>query len=628
MYQKYWNLLKKPFLNTFDRDLIFFTKSLSKVYNLMLFALIEGKESLILLGNKGSGKSHLISMLFDELNEERNFIIINCYNGFDKAALLSELSSKLQERIKEQKLDSSISIINNLKRSYQVDNLPIVLVLDNAHLIEEQAVFQEFDSIVELWQKRELLSNIILSGRVALADILETSSSLIAKVGIIFRLESFTLNNIENYINHRLNICGQKQKIFTPQAIEFISEYSRDDLSIVNQLCRLSMIAAAQKSRKDIDVGLISSIINEYKEILEKSIDLSKPETKEVYDEEKAEYLKDKKTLTSKEDAKLEELTEEGFSKIIEKQPLEERAEAQEIYQKAYHYIVEIIESFEAKDSADLSKVAFYAEAIVSDLEKNNALLLEAFKPTDGYDLAKHMLDVSIIAVKIGKGMNYKKADLLKLAQVGMLHDVGMVKVPRSIIEKPDSLNNKEFSEIKKHPAMSYQLIKSQGKKYEWIADIVYQEHEREEGKGYPQGLKGEEIHEFARIIGAADIFIAWSHNRPWRKRLTFYNALQEVIKLRDKFLSPKVIKAFIKEFSIFPLNSYVQLNNGEIGKVISIDKNNLMRPVIQIISDYKGRLLKKHKEISLSDTPFLFITKAIKEEELPFKGGMSESQS
>jgi HD-GYP domain-containing protein (c-di-GMP phosphodiesterase class II) len=291
---------------------------------------------------------------------------------------------------------------------------------------------------------------------------------------------------------------------------------------------------------------------------------------------------------------------------------------ARELYQEIYGYISDILENFEQSEKADLRKISYFAEKIVENLIQSNALLLEALKPAKGYDLARHMVNVAMISLKIGNGLGYKNKDLIRLVQVGLLHDVGMIKIPRSIIEKPTYLTDDEFNEIKKHPIYSYELIKAQGKQYEWIAEIAYQEQERENGKGYPRGLTGNEIHEYARIIGVADIFEAYSNNRAWRKNLIYYDALQEVIRLRDESLPAYIIKALINEFSIFPLNSFVQLNNGEIGKVISIDKKNLMRPVIQIIYDAKGKPLKEFKNIALSKIPFLFITKALKEEELP----------
>ncbi len=621
MYLEYWNLEKEAFLNTYDRNSIFITPQLSRVFNVMLLSLIEEKALLLLSGDKGTGKTHLIKMLKDELKAEIPFIIITCFEGFDKTSFLNEIGFNLSHGNDRDILESINQIYTTLKKEYKIAQKPFVLVLDNAHLIEDEEVLQYINNLLLLSHKGTQLSNIILSGRNPLKDKFEKGPKLLRQANQNLNLEKFTKEQTIKYIQHRLIINGKEQKIFADNAVELISEFSNGDIKLVNLLCRLGMIVAAQKGIKIIDAPLLKLIIDEYKLIIEKIESISKVALEKTARTEwqdsianSAESSEKKASVKGKNTVEQEEI-----SSIIERiASSEEIVKARELYQEIYAYLSDILENLEQSEKANLSKISYYAEKIVENLDQSNALLLEALKPSKGYDLARHMVNVAMISLKIGNGLGYKNKDLIRLVQVGLLHDVGMIKIPLSIIEKPTYLTDDEFNEIKKHPTYSYQLIKAQGKQYEWIAEIAYQEQERENEKGYPRGLKGNEIHEFARIIGVADIFEAYSNNRAWRKNLIYYDALQEVIRLRDESLPAYIIKALINEFSIFPLNSFVQLNNAEIGKVISIDKKNLMRPVIQIIYDAKGKPLKEFKNIALSKIPFLFITKALKEEELP----------
>jgi len=621
LYLEYWNLEKEAFLNTYDRNSIFITPQLSRVFNVMLLSLIEEKALLLLSGDKGTGKTHLIKMLKDELKAEIPFIIITCFEGFDKTSFLNEIGFNLSHGNDRDILESINQIYTTLKKEYKIAQKPFVLVLDNAHLIEDEEVLQYINNLLLLSHKGTQLSNIILSGRNPLKDKFEKGPKLLRQANQNLNLEKFTKEQTIKYIQHRLIINGKEQKIFADNAVELISEFSNGDIKLVNLLCRLGMIVAAQKGIKIIDAPLLKLIIDEYKLIIEKIESISKVALEKTARTEwqdsianSAESSEKKASVKGKNTVEQEEI-----SSIIERiASSEEIVKARELYQEIYAYLSDILENLEQSEKANLSKISYYAEKIVENLDQSNALLLEALKPSKGYDLARHMVNVAMISLKIGNGLGYKNKDLIRLVQVGLLHDVGMIKIPLSIIEKPTYLTDDEFNEIKKHPTYSYQLIKAQGKQYEWIAEIAYQEQERENEKGYPRGLKGNEIHEFARIIGVADIFEAYSNNRAWRKNLIYYDALQEVIRLRDESLPAYIIKALINEFSIFPLNSFVQLNNAEIGKVISIDKKNLMRPVIQIIYDAKGKPLKEFKNIALSKIPFLFITKALKEEELP----------
>jgi HD-GYP domain-containing protein (c-di-GMP phosphodiesterase class II)/type II secretory pathway predicted ATPase ExeA len=622
LYQKFWNLKKDAFLNAFDRDSIFFPPQLSRVFNVMLLSLIEGKSLLVLSGDKGTGKTHLIHALEDELNSEMSFVIIPCFEGFDSTSFINELGFGFKKCDELGTIQSMNQYYTIVKKEYNIDQKPLVFVFDNAHLISDDAVFQEINNLFLLSYKKTQVANIILSGRNQLINKLKKGSKLLAQANINLNLEKLTKEQIKEYIQHRLVINGQEQKIFQSDAAELISDFSNGDLKLVNLLCRLGMIAAAQKGIKNINALLLKSIIDEYKQIAEKIERINNTALEEiVFTESQAplEKLAESKEIIHTFEEEKTEVEQEEISSIIERLPSdEETAKAQDLYKGVHTYISDILENLEHTEKADLSGIFSYAEEIVNSIEKSNALLLQALKPSKGYNLARHLINVAIISLKIGRGLGYKNKDLIRLVQVGLLHDVGMIKIPRSIIEKPTYLTDDEFNEVKKHPIYSYQLIKNQGKQYEWIADIAYQEQERENGKGYPRGLTGNEIHEYARIIGVADIFEAYSNNRAWRKNLIYYDALQEVIRLRDESLPAYIIKSLINEFSIFPLNSYVKLNNGEIGKVISIDKKNLMRPIVQILYDTKGDALKEFKNIALSKIPCLFITKALKEEELP----------
>jgi HD-GYP domain-containing protein (c-di-GMP phosphodiesterase class II)/type II secretory pathway predicted ATPase ExeA len=622
LYQEYWNLKKDAFLNTFDRSSIFFTPQLSRVFNVMLLSLIEGTSLLVLSGDKGSGKTHLIKALEDELKSEMSFVVIPCFEGFDSTSFFNELGFGFNNGNEGGTLKSINQYYSIVKKEYKINQKPFVFVFDNAHLINDDAVFQEINNLFLLSHKKTQVANIILSGRNPLINKLKKAAKLLAQASVNLNLEKLTKEQIKEYIQHRLIINGQEQKIFESNAAELISDFSNGDLKLVNLLCRLGMIAAAQKGIKSINDLLLKAIIDEYNQIAEKIECINNSAREEiVLTESQASFKKlaePEEIIPSVEEEKTE-LEEKEISIIIERVPSnEETAKAQDLYKAVHAYLSDILDNLEHTEKADLSKIFSYAEEIVDSVEKSNALLLEALKPSKGHDLARHLINVAIISLKIGKGLGYKNKDLIRLVQVGLLHDVGMIKIPRSIIEKPTYLTDDEFNEIKKHPIYSYQLIKNQGKQYEWIAEIAYQEQERENGKGYPRGLKGNEIHEYARIIGVADIFEAYSNNRAWRKNLIYYDALQEVIRLRDESLPAYIIKSLINEFSIFPLNSYVKLNNGEIGKVINIDKKNLMRPIVQILYDTKGNSLNEFKNIALSKIPCLFITKALNEEELP----------
>ncbi len=147
---------------------------------------------------------------------------------------------------------------------------------------------------------------------------------------------------------------------------------------------------------------------------------------------------------------------------------------------------------------------------------------------------------------------------------------------------------------------------------------VAYEHHERENGRGYPAELKGHEICEYAKIIGLADTFDAMIHSRPYRKALTQHFSIKELVGSKNFQFSSKTIKIFLDEMGIFPVGSYVKLNNMEIGKVVATSKEHPLKPTIKIIFNGHGNKAPGESVINLEEHPVLYVTAAVSKEELP----------
>ena len=152
--------------------------------------------------------------------------------------------------------------------------------------------------------------------------------------------------------------------------------------------------------------------------------------------------------------------------------------------------------------------------------------------------------------------LKQKKLEIIYLA--GLLHDIGKIGVSEQIIDKPSKLTDKEFEEIKKHPIYSREMIDEalhnnsnmfNIEEFKVIIDIASYHHERWDGKGYPYGLKGEEIPLTARIISVADTYDAMTADRPYRKALTADKALEEIKRNSGTQFDPTVVDHFLECF-------------------------------------------------------------------------------
>ncbi|MDD5766707.1 MAG: HD domain-containing protein [Candidatus Marinimicrobia bacterium] len=225
-----------------------------------------------------------------------------------------------------------------------------------------------------------------------------------------------------------------------------------------------------------------------------------------------------------------------------------------------------------------------------------------------------HSVNVAVFALKIGCGLKYPRDKQAQLALAALLHDVGMVKVPNRILFKHGKLTDAEFDHIKEHPVHGFEIVKHLNDDYPYIVSAVYQEQEREDGTGYPQGLKSNEISEYAKILGVADVFEALVHGRTYRDGFITYNAIQKIIESKAKQFSPKIIRALVNGVSMYPVGSLVKLSTDEIARVVSVNTLRPVRPVVEVLEDNEGRKLKTPLRINLETEPLIYITKPITE--------------
>ena len=220
---------------------------------------------------------------------------------------------------------------------------------------------------------------------------------------------------------------------------------------------------------------------------------------------------------------------------------------------------------------------------------------------------AQRAANVSILGMRLGLEIDYDERRGLALGLCALMHDIGMLTIPaRALNARKFGIKLKEL--LRRHPNESKRMAQSFGKDFNWVGKIVVQAHERWDGGGYPRGLKQEEIHEFARIIGLVDSYEAMVQPRADRKARVVYNALQEIIDQRNTEFEPRLIKALIGIVSIFPLGSLVKINNGEIGRVVGADRLHPTRPAVDILLDSRGRRLADARPLNLVDEPMLYI--------------------
>jgi HD-GYP domain-containing protein (c-di-GMP phosphodiesterase class II) len=172
------------------------------------------------------------------------------------------------------------------------------------------------------------------------------------------------------------------------------------------------------------------------------------------------------------------------------------------------------------------------------------------------------------------------------------------------------------LSEGPEHTLHGFEILRGNKTLHVTAAHVAYQHHERYDGKGYPRQLTGEDIHLFGAIVGTANYYDNLVSNQDQNKRMFPYQALEIIMAESGRALHPEVVKAFCKNIAPYPVGTAVRLNNGDVGVVISVNKHLPTRPVIKLVANNVGILLKSFPEIDLIREKTLFINEIINEKQ------------
>jgi len=227
-------------------------------------------------------------------------------------------------------------------------------------------------------------------------------------------------------------------------------------------------------------------------------------------------------------------------------------------------------------------------------------LWLTNMKSRDEYT-SIHCMNVCILAVSFGRSLGMEKAELEILGLGGLLHDLGKMRVPLEILNKPGKLTFEEFEIMKTHPMEGYNMLKEQNDLPADVLDIVKHHHERLNGKGYPSQLSGENINMMTRIVAVVDVYDAITSDRCYHDGISPYEALANMYEWAKKDFGKEMIEKFIKCLGIYPIGCVVELNLGHVGIVVSASDKTKLRPIVMLVLNSKQERFPAPKLINLA---------------------------
>ena len=276
----------------------------------------------------------------------------------------------------------------------------------------------------------------------------------------------------------------------------------------------------------------------------------------------------------------------------------------------AYKTIENVSKFIECGDVSSLkvSSVRNAIQHMLNDLLYSTDILgnLSEIQGYDDYTF-HHSINATIIALVLGMASGYSESKLLEFGMGVLMHDIGKIQVPESILNKKTPLMEEEFEEIKRHSTFGFEILRKNKDFSLLSAHVAFQHHEKWDGSGYPRGLKGNEIHEYGKLGALADVYEALTSKRVYRKAIEPNEAYEYMVSQSDKHFDPQAIEIFKKHIAVYPSGSGVLLSNGQRGNVVKQNPAFPNRPLVRVFYENEEPLAMPI-DYNLGDYPSIMI--------------------
>lgn len=263
----------------------------------------------------------------------------------------------------------------------------------------------------------------------------------------------------------------------------------------------------------------------------------------------------------------------------------EEIGEARRIESKAREVLYTTLDDVRLGRSIDSEGAkAVIADMVESIIRNPDAMgVLSQLKKADEYT-ALHSIRVCILALTFGRHLDLTRDELNLLGVGALLHDVGKMKVPSEILNKKGNLTEQEFALVKSHVPEGVKVLERSKGITPVSIEVAARHHERYSGGGYVLGLQGDNIGAFGMMGGIVDCYDAITSDRVYHKGMTSYDALSKMYHWRNTAFHPGLVEQYIQCMGIYPIGSLVELSNGAIGVVATVNRERRLKPRVVLV--------------------------------------------
>lgn len=264
----------------------------------------------------------------------------------------------------------------------------------------------------------------------------------------------------------------------------------------------------------------------------------------------------------------------------------EERGRALGVARDAMEVMTKVMERTRQGKELAVAPLEDVTTRIVASVSRNADALrsLGSLRRQDRYTF-EHSVGVAVLAGSFGLTLGLSAPDLHDLALAALLHDLGKALTPNEVLNKPGRLDPQELEVMRHHVVDSRRLLELSGFS-EQVVRGAAQHHERHDGSGYPNGLRGEGISLFGRVIGISDVFDALTANRVYRRGQTPTLVLRDLLAGAGREFEPSLVHRFIQSIGIYPAGTLVRLESSRLAVVVERGERDLLRPLVRVFYD------------------------------------------
>ncbi len=285
----------------------------------------------------------------------------------------------------------------------------------------------------------------------------------------------------------------------------------------------------------------------------------------------------------------LADLLPEGVSPVVYRDTSAIEAElprARQAFASSEVTLQNIFRSIKADEIPDIAAAMACVNEMVESMAANpDALMWVARLRDEDINTYHHGVKVSLYLIALGRHLGIPKAQLADLGLIGLLADVGKIKLPRALLAKPGMLSPAEFELVKGHVALGLASLEGSAGLTPPVLQGIAQHHERLDGSGYPNGLKNEQIGVYGRMAAIADSFSAMITPRPYANASSAQETLLSLYEWGGTSFSAPMIEQFVQAIGVFPVGSLVELSNGEVAVVVAHNRVRRLEPRVLVLT-------------------------------------------